>query len=154
MRTIRQPAFLAAVSITVLVALYFAFVAQRAVMFLQSGDSVGRAIGAALLVLPLIGAWYLINEWRLGVVVQRMANRLEVDGRLPAFDGATRPSGRLADEAAKDAYETAAREVDLYPEDFGAWYRLAFAYDAAGDRGMARKSLRHAADLFRRRAGE
>lgn len=154
MRTIRQPAFLAAVSITVLVALYFAFVAERAVLFLRSGDPIGRAIGAALLILPLIGVWYLVNEWRLGLVVQRMANRLEVEGGLPVFDGETRPSGRLTEEAARDAYETAAREVDMYPDDWGAWFRLSFAYDAAGDRGMARKSLRHAADLFRQRRPE
>lgn len=149
MKVIRQPAFLAAVSITVLLSLYLGFVLQRAILFVRSESWAGKGIGLALLVLPVIAAWYLVNEWRLGTAVQRMASRLEVEGRLPVVPGEARPSGRLSEEAAQEAYEIAAREVELAPDDWASWFHLAFAYDAAGERAQARRSLRHAADLFR-----
>lgn len=151
MKLFRKGPFLAAVALTTLVALYFAFVAQRAVWFLQSTSVTGKALGAALIVLPLIGVWYLANEWRLGATVQAMANRLDAQDRLPLHDGARTASGRLTDEAAQAVYEVAARGVEEAPNDWAAWFHLGFAYDAAGERALARTSLRHAADLYRRR---
>jgi hypothetical protein len=149
-RTFRNPAFLAAVAMTVLLAIYLGLVAQRAFLLLGSEALVGKAMGFALLVLPAIGAWYLGKEWRLGSTVQRMSTRLEADGRLPAFQAAATASGRLPDAAAEEAVELASREVELAPEDWVAWFHVAWAYDAAGDRSQARKCLRYAADLFRR----
>jgi Flp pilus assembly protein TadD len=41
--------------------------------------------------------------------------------------------------------------VEAAPDDWGSWFRLGFAYDAAGDRKRARESLRRAARLHRGR---
>ena len=150
MKIFRNPAFLAAVAMTVLLAMYIGLVAQRAFLLLHSDSWVAVLMGAALLVLPVIGAWYLGKEWRLGTTVQRMSARLELEGRLPAFVGDPLPSGRLPDAAAEEAVNLASREVELAPEDWGAWFHVAWAYDAAGDRSQARKCLRYAAELFRK----
>ena len=150
MKIFRNPAFLAAVAMTVLLSIYIGLVAQRAFMLLRSESWVAVLMGVALLVLPVIGAWYLAKEWRLGTTVQRMSARLEQEGRLPAFAGEPLPSGRLPDAAAEEAVDLASREVELAPHDWAAWFQVAWAYDAAGDRSQARKCLRYAAELFRK----
>ncbi|MDN4473616.1 hypothetical protein [Demequina zhanjiangensis] len=149
MRLMRRPAFLGAVAMTVLVALYSVYVGQQAVLFLESGQIVGFAIGVAMLALPVLAVWWLYNEWRLGVTVQRMADRLGEEGRLPVDDLERTESGRISQESADAAFEVAKRAVDERPEDWAAWFHVGFAYDASGDKRMARKSLNYAAQLFR-----
>lgn len=146
----RRPAFLAATALTALLGIYVALVAGRAVVLLRDDALIAKALGAAFLVLPAIAVWFLVQEWRLGVAVQRMARRLEAEGRLPRADGPRTPSGRLAEDAARDAYDLARREVDLSPDDWAAWFHLAFAYEDLGDKSQARRSLRYAAQLLRR----
>ena len=150
MKIFRNPAFLAATSVSVLLVFYLGLVTQRAVLLLGSQAFIAKAMGVLLLVLPVIGVWYIVKEWRLGTAVQRMASRLEADGRLPVFAGEASASGRLPDAAAAEAVEFASREVELAPEDWAAWFHVAWAYDAAGERSQARKCLRYAADLYRR----
>jgi len=149
MRMFRRPAFMAAVAITAIVALYFTLVAGRAVTFVRADEAAAKALGVALLVLPAIGVWYLIHEWRLGTTVQRMADVLDAQNRLPIHDGETKPSGKLTEESANAVFEVAQRSVEENPDDWVAWFHVAYAYEASGDRSMARKSLRHAGDLFR-----
>lgn len=149
MGLLRRPAFLAAVATCAILSLYFALVAGRALVLITTGDPVAVGLGAALMVLPAIGAWWLLHEWRLGTTVQRMADRLEDEGRLPVHDGEQDERGRLTDDAQEAVFEVARRGVEHAPEDWAAWFHVAYAYEAAGDRGMARRSLRHAAQLFR-----
>lgn len=149
MRLMRRRGFLGAVAMSAILALYFALVASRAVSFMRSGDAIAVAIGVALLVLPAIGMWWLIHEWRLGTAVQRMADELEADNRLPVFAGETDAFGRLSEEAQETAFAAAKRYIDEFPDDWVAWFHLAQAYEASGDRAMARRSLRYAADLYR-----
>lgn len=149
MRLLRRPAFLAAIAMSAAVGLYFVLVAGRAIIFVRSDDATARALGIALLVLPVVGLWWLVNEWRLGTTVQRMADTLEEEGRLPIHDGETDARGRLTDDAQQAVFEVARRNVEERPEDWAAWFHVAYAYEASKDRAMARKSLRHAASLFR-----
>jgi hypothetical protein len=149
MRLMRNRGFLAAAAMSSLVALYFALVAGRAVVFITASDPVAKALGVALLVLPAIGVWWLVVEWRLGMAVQRMGDALERDGRLPVFDGEEDSRGRLTPEAQAAAFEVAKLGVELSPDDWAAWYHVGYAYGASGDKSMARKSFRHAATLYR-----
>jgi len=145
----RNRAFLAAAATSSIAALYFALDAGRAIVFITTDDPVAKGIGIALLVLPVIGAWWLFHEWRLGTSVQRMADALEHDGRLPIHDGAQDSRGKLTADAQEAVFEVARRGVELRPDDWAAWFHVAYAYEAAHDRSMARKSLRHAATLYR-----
>jgi hypothetical protein len=152
MKLLRTPAFLAAGAISMIVLMYFGLVADRAFILLGTDDMAAKGLGAALLVFPVIGVWWMLHEWRLGTTVQRMANVLEDEGRLPIHDGATLPSGRLTVDAAEAVFEVAQRGVDDRPDDWRAWFHVAYAYEAVHERSHARQALRQAADLFRRDA--
>ena len=149
MGVLRNRAFLGAVAICAILAMYFTMVVGRAIVFVETGDPIAIALGVALFVLPAVGVWWMVHEWRMGATVQRMANRLEAMGRLPMDDGERDDFGRLTEGARQAIYETARRGVEAAPEDWIAWFHVAYAYDAARDRAMARKSLRYAASLFR-----
>ncbi|WP_084076783.1 hypothetical protein [Demequina sp. NBRC 110057] len=145
----RRPAFLAATAMTVLLCLYLAFVAQYAFAFLGADAWAAKGLGVALLVLPAIGAWYVLVEWRLGTTVQRMADELEAEGGLPLHDGERLPNGQLTEDAAQAIFDNARAQAELNAGDWRAWFTVAWAYDANRDRSMARRSLRHAAQLYR-----
>jgi len=131
----------------VLLALYIVLVGQRAWLLLASGDPVAVAIGAALVVLPLIAAWALGRELWFGVRAQQLARRLEQDDALPRDDVAVRPSGRVLREDADAVFPAYRAEAEAHPEDWRAWYRLGLAYDGAGDRRRAREAVRRAIHL-------
>ncbi len=136
---------------TVILAMYVAFVAEFAWILISTGEWQARTLGIAMMVLPVIAGWYLIVEWRLGMTVQKMARELEARGELPAFQGEVTTMGRLTAEAGEVAYREARADVDAEPDSWEAWFTVAYAYEENRDRSMARKSLRHAADLYRRR---
>jgi cytochrome c-type biogenesis protein CcmH/NrfG len=131
----------------VLLALYIALVAQRAWLLLTSGQPVAIAMGAALIVLPILAAWALGRELWFGVRAQRLARRLETEGGLPDDAVAVRPSGRVLREDADAVFPAYRADVEARPDDWRAWYRLGLAYDAAGDRRRARSAVRQAIRL-------
>lgn len=140
---------LGAVLVTVLLAVYVVAVAGRGVALIGTGEPVAVALGAAVLVLPLLGVWLVVREWRLAATVQRMADTLSARGRLPVDDLPRTPGGRVRRDAADAAFAQFREETEAQPDDWAAWFRLGFAYDAAGDRRRAREALRRAAALFR-----
>lgn len=147
----KRTGLLAALALTALLALYVALVASRAVALMRTGEPVGVALGAAFAVLPLLAIWFVVREWRLAADVQRMADELAAAGALPADDLPRSAGGRIDRAAARSAFAGARTEAEANSGDWAAWYRLAFAYDAAGDRRRARESLRRASALHRAR---
>ena len=137
-----------ALLLTAALVVYFVLLAERAVQLLRTGSAAGAALGAAVLVLPLLGAWMVVATWRSGVRIQRLGQRLDEEGGLPdASDLPRRPSGRV-DRAAADAwFEERRTELERHPGDWRHWYRLAYAYDIAGDRRRARATMRKALEL-------
>jgi cytochrome c-type biogenesis protein CcmH/NrfG len=131
----------------VLLALYIALVAQRAWLLLTSGQPVAIAMGAALIVLPILAAWALGRELWFGARAQRLGRRLETEGGLPDESVAVRPSGRVLREDADAVFPAYRADVEARPDDWRAWYRLGLAYDAAGDRRRARSAVRQAIRL-------
>ncbi|MFI2752716.1 hypothetical protein ACGIF2_04685 [Cellulomonas sp. P22] len=145
----RRRSLVAAVALTALLALYLWVVTARALALLRTGEPVAIGLGAAILVLPVLAVWAIGREWRLALEVQAMADELAEAGRLPLDDLPRSPGGRIDRAAATDAFAAARAEAEQSPDDWGTWYRLAFAYDAAGDRRRAREALRIAARLHR-----
>ncbi|MFT3798641.1 hypothetical protein [Microbacterium sp.] len=136
-----------AVVMAVLLALYIGLVAQRAWLLLVSGEPVGVAMGAALVVLPVVAAWALWRELAFGISAQRLAKLLEAEGAIPDEELDVRQSGR-PDRAQADALFPAYRtDVEEHPDDWRAWFRLGMAYDGAGDRTRARQAVRTAIAL-------
>lgn len=139
----------------VLLALYIVLVGQRAWLLLTSGQPVGIAMGAALVVLPLIAAWALGRELWFGVRAEQLGRRLEKEHALPEDSVGVRPSGRVLREDGDAVFPAYKADVEANPESWQAWYRLGLAYDAAGDRRRARAAVRSAIRLetTERRAG-
>ncbi|MBN2176158.1 MAG: hypothetical protein JW722_00700 [Demequinaceae bacterium] len=148
MKTLRNPAFLTVTTTLVVLLLYYSLVADQTYSLLR-GDGASRLLGVGAVVLPLPGVLWVIRNWRLGSAVQCMTRVLDREGRLPIHDGETFPDGRLTHDAAEAVFEVAKRSVEDRPDDWRAWFHVAYAYAATADRSMARKALRHAARLFR-----
>ncbi len=135
---------------TVVLAIYLVLVGQRAWLLVVTGDPVGIAMGLALVILPLIGAWAIGREIWFGTRAAALGRRLQQEHALPEEELATRPSGRVM-RADADAVFPAYREaVEAAPADWRAWYRLGLAYDGSGDRRRARAAVRTAIRLERR----
>jgi len=105
------------------------------------------AMGAALVVLPIIAAWALGRELWFGVRAERLGKRLESEGALPGDRVSVRPSGRVVREDADAVFPGYRADVEAHPQDWRAWYRLGIAYDAAGDRRRGRAAVRQAIRL-------
>ncbi len=138
---------IAAIGMAVLLALYLVFVASYAIRLINSGVTVGIVMGIALLMLPLIGAWALISELVFGVRSARLFRIISAQGDLPADGLATLPSGRPDRLAADERFPAFKAAVEAEPESWMAWFRLALAYDASGDRRRARWATREAIKL-------
>ena len=147
----RRTGLVAAVALSALLALYVWLVGVRAVQLMGTGEPVGVALGVAFLVAPLLVLALIVREWLLALDVQRMADALAAAGELPVDDLPRSPGGRVDRAAARAAFEPHRERVDASPDDWRAWYHLAFAYDAAGDRSRARAALRTASRLHRGR---
>jgi hypothetical protein len=140
--------FWTAIILTAALVVYLVLLADRAVLLIQAGGVVGISLGVAVLILPLIGVWFVVAQWRNGIKINGLARRLEAEGGLPDVSGLPRrPSGRVDRDAADEWFAQRKVEVEQSPEDWRAWFRLAHAYDVAGDRGRAREAMRKAIEL-------
>ncbi|SFW76276.1 tetratricopeptide repeat protein [Amycolatopsis australiensis] len=137
-----------ALLLTAALVVYLVLLADRAVMLFGSGTGTGIALGAGVLLLPLLGVWVIVVTWRNGLQIQRLSRRLDEEGALPdVSDLPRRPSGRV-DRAAADAwFEERRAEVEADRGNWRAWYKLAYAYDIAGDRRRARETMKKAVEL-------
>ncbi|HET6704987.1 tetratricopeptide repeat protein, partial [Amycolatopsis sp.] len=114
----------------------------------KTGTGVGVALGAGVLLLPVLGVWVVVVTWRNGLQIQRLSRRLDAEGALPdVSDLPRRPSGRVDREAADAWFEERRAEVEADQDNWRVWYRLAYAYDIAGDRRRARETMKKAVEL-------
>lgn len=128
---------------------YLLLMARQAVAFMSTGEPVAVALGASILVLPMLGVYLTVREWQFGRDAAALARDLDRAGALPEDDLPKRPSGRPERAAADERFAERAEQVRQAPQDPGAWFRLAVAYDDAGDRKRARAAMRSAVALWR-----
>jgi cytochrome c-type biogenesis protein CcmH/NrfG len=148
-RSLRIQLMIAFMCVALLV--YLALLGRTAVLTLSSGRAVGIALGVALLILPGIGLWAMIATLRAGFAHQKLARLVAEDGmELDVGMLPRRPSGRIERDAADALFDTVRAELDSDPNDWRRWYRLARAYDYAGDRGRAREAMKKAVELHGR----
>jgi hypothetical protein len=131
---------------------YFVMLGRIAMAFITSGRPAAIGLGLGLMMLPVIGIWVMVSTLRAGLAHQRLARIIRDDGleldvrALPRL-----PSGRIQREAADALFETVRDELELDPTNWRRWYRLARAYDYAGDRSRARESMSKAVAMEERR---
>ena len=99
-----------------------------------SPRTLGGIVAALILVYAAGGYFMLVSPKKAE------AKRLDEDPpELPRS-----PSGRVDRTAADELFDRRRVEVEAAPEDWRRWYRLAVAYDLAGDRRRARAAMRTA----------
>ena len=127
---------------------YFAMLTRTAIALIRSGTPTAVALGIGVLILPVVGAWVMVATLRAGLAHQRLARLAAEDGmELDVTDLPRMPSGRIQREAADEMFATVRAELDADPDNWLRWYRLARAYDYAGDRSRARETMRRAVEL-------
>lgn len=127
---------------------YFAMLTRTAIALIRSGTPAAVALGIGVLILPVVGAWVMVATLRAGLAHQRLARLAAEDGmELDVTDLPRMPSGRIQREAADEMFATVRAELDADPDNWLRWYRLARAYDYAGDRSRARETMRRAVEL-------
>jgi cytochrome c-type biogenesis protein CcmH/NrfG len=128
--------------------MYFILLGRTAVLLISSGRAAAVGLGVGVLVLPAIGLWAMIATVRAGFAHQKLARLIAEEGmELDVTALPRRPSGRIRQEAADALFEIVRNELHGNPDDWRNWYRLARAYDYAGDRGRAREAMRKAIEL-------
>lgn len=131
---------------------YFLMLGRTAITLIADGRPVAVGLGVALLAFPFIGGWAMIATLRAGFAHQRLARLAAEQGLdLDVSDLPRRASGRIERDAADRLFETVKAELDDDPDNWVRWYRVARAYDYAGDRSRAREAMKQAVLLQERR---
>ncbi|MDP7721277.1 hypothetical protein [Mycobacterium sp. TY814] len=127
---------------------YFFLLGRIALVMIGSGRPAAVGLGAALLIMPFLGLWAMIATLRAGFAHQKLARRIADDGmELDVSALPRRASGRIERGAADALFETVRTELENDPDNWRRWYRLARAYDYAGDRRRAREAMKAAVQL-------
>ncbi|WP_371852282.1 hypothetical protein [Nocardia arizonensis] len=144
---VRKIVALIAVLVLVLV-FYFLLLGRIAVSLMGSGEAAAIVIGIGVLILPVLGVWMIWATVRAALDHQRLARRIHEEGlEVDVADLPRRPSGRVERDAADTLFDGIRREWEADPDNWRSSYRLARAYDYAGDRGRARETMRRAVAL-------
>lgn len=127
---------------------YFYLLGTRGVSLIQTGGVVNIGLGIGVLLLPIIGVWIVGATLKAGFDHQHLAQRIrEEDLELDVSDLPRMPSGRIARDAADEMFQKVKGEWEKDPDNWRNSYRLARAYDYAGDRGRARETMKRAVAL-------
>ncbi len=138
-----------AIAIIVLaLAVYFVVLGQRAFDLIGDGRPGMVVFGVAVLILPIMGVWMIAATLRSAFAHDRLAHRIADEGLELDTDGLPRrPSGRFEREPADALFAQVKQEWEADPDNWRSNYRLARAYDVAGDRKRAREIMRRAVAL-------
>ncbi|MFF1725561.1 tetratricopeptide repeat protein [Streptomyces sviceus] len=135
-----------AVTAAVLV-FYFVLVGSRGVMLIQSGTLVTVTFGVAVLILPVIGLWFLWKNTQFVRRANALAAELDAEGGLPVDELKRTPAGRIDRDSADEVFAKRKAETETAPDDWRNWFRLAVAYHDARDTPRARKAMQRAIAL-------
>ncbi|KUH85092.1 MULTISPECIES: hypothetical protein [unclassified Mycobacterium] len=131
---------------------YFVLLGRIAMAFVTTGEPAAVGLGLALMILPLIGLWAMLSTLRAGLTHQRLARIVRDEGLELDVSALPRmASGRIQRDAADALFATVREELEKDPDNWRRWYRLARAYDYAGDRSRAREAMKKAVELEERR---
>ncbi|WUX24279.1 hypothetical protein OG281_04900 [Streptomyces sp. NBC_01438] len=126
---------------------YFVLAGSRGVLLIRHGTLLTVTFGVAVLILPLIGIWFLWKNTQFVRRANALAAQLDAEGGLPVDDLARTPSGRIDRDSADAAFARRQAETEDTPDDWRCWFRLAVAYQDARDTPRARKAMQRAIAL-------
>ncbi|MFE0983464.1 tetratricopeptide repeat protein [Streptomyces rochei] len=126
---------------------YFALVGSRGVLLIGTGTPLTVTFGIAVLILPVIGVWFLWKNTQFVRKANALAAELDAEGGLPVDELKRTPSGRVDRDSADAVFALRKAETEDAPGDWRAWFRLAVAYHDARDTPRARKAMQRAIAL-------
>ncbi|MCX5330951.1 MULTISPECIES: hypothetical protein [unclassified Streptomyces] len=126
---------------------YFVLVGSRGVMLIQTGTLLTVTFGVAVLILPVIGVWFLWKNTQFVRKANQLAAELDAEGGLPLDELQRTPSGRIDRDSADEVFAKRKAETEASPNDWRSWFRLAVAYHDARDTPRARKAMQRAIAL-------
>lgn len=129
------------VVMTLLALTYVLLLGGRAVALLGETSPIAVAMGAGMMLFPLVAVWAIWREIQFGFAAEALTRRALAEN-LPELELELRPSGRATKESAAIAFDQLKQDFD--ENDWTNWYLLSEAYEASGDRKRARASMRKA----------
>ncbi|MEV0375283.1 hypothetical protein AB0I10_36870 [Streptomyces sp. NPDC050636] len=126
---------------------YFVLVGSRGVLLIEQGTALTVTFGAAVLVLPFIGLWFLWHTTQFARKADILSRELEAEGGLPVDELKRTPGGRIDRDSADEVFAKRQAETEDAPGDWRTWFRLAIAYHDARDTPRARKAMQRAIAL-------
>ncbi|MFF2196279.1 hypothetical protein [Streptomyces sp. NPDC058157] len=126
---------------------YFVLVGSRGLMLIRQGTWLTVTFGAAVLILPVIGIWFLWMNTRFVTRANQLAAELEAEGGLPVDELERDQYGRIRRDSADEVFARRKAETEDAPGDWRTWFRLAVAYHDARDTPRARKAMQRAIAL-------
>lgn len=131
---------------TVLV-FYFVLAGGRGLMLIRHGTWLTVTFGVAVLILPVIGVWFLWKNTQFVTRANQLATELEAEGGLPVDELERDGYGRILRDSADEVFARRRAETEDRPGDWRSWFRLAVAYHDARDTPRARKAMQRAIAL-------
>ncbi|MEV7615296.1 hypothetical protein [Streptomyces sp. NPDC089799] len=128
-------------------ALYFVLAGGRGVALIRIGTPLTVSFGVAVLILPVIGIWFLWKNTQFVSKANRLAEELEAEGGLPEDELERDRYGRILRDSADEVFARRKAETEDAPGDWRSWFRLAIAYHDARDTPRARKAMQRAIAL-------
>jgi hypothetical protein len=126
---------------------YFVLVGSRGVLLLEQGTLLTVTFGVAVLILPVIGLWFLWKNTQFVSRANRLAEELDAEGGLPVDELVRTATGRIDRDSADAVFAERRAETEDSPDDWRCWFRLAVAYHDARDTPRARKAMQRAIAL-------
>ncbi len=128
---------------------YFVLVGSRGVLLIETGTPLTVTFGVAVLILPVIGLWFLWKNTQFVRRANQLAAELDAEGGLPVDELERLPSGRIDRDSADEVFAKRKAETEAAPDDWRTWFRLAVAYHDARDTPRARRAMQRAIVLHR-----
>jgi len=128
-----------AIILSLILSVYLFFAASRGLDLLRAEDSGVKALGLAVLILPLLGVIVVIREIRFGRTSYQMGQTIN-ESYLPMSD--------LTDDEKKINLDQVIARAKNELTSWQAWYSVALAYDLLNERKLAREAMRHSVELF------
>lgn len=126
---------------------YFVLAGSRGVLLIRAGTPLTVTFGVAVLILPVIGVWFLWKNTQFVSRANRLAAELDAEGGLPVDELVRTPAGRIDRASADEVFARRRAETEDAPDDWRCWFRLAVAYHDARDTPRARTAMQRAIAL-------
>lgn len=126
---------------------YFVLVGSRGLLLIRHGTWLTVTFGVAVLILPVIGVWFLWKNTQFVTRANQLGAELEEEGGLPVDELERDRYGRILRDSADEVFARRKAETEDTPGDWRSWFRLAVAYHDARDTPRARKAMQRAIAL-------